>query len=105
MMKAQDFSGDLSKYIYGFLEYVDVSKSYKVKLFSHMRILDAECLSTEHTSGLLDEELVMALHPRKNDEDIQAWKQRNCSLRKFAYLVNPVRFITRIREFFITEIR
>ena len=55
-----------------------------------MSILDDMCLATGHSSGLLDEELVMALHPRKNDEGIQAWKQRNCSLRQFAYYLHSL---------------
>jgi integrase/recombinase XerD len=89
MKKAQqDFSGDLSKSIYGFLECVDVNKTYKNILRSHMRILDATSLATGHSSRMLDEELVMALHHRKSNENLQAWKQRNCSLRQFAYYLH-----------------
>jgi integrase/recombinase XerD len=90
MMKSQDYSGDLSKYIYGFLEYVGFSINYTKTLIFHMRILDAACLSTEHTSGLLDEEIVMALHHKKTNETSQTWKQRNSSLRRLAYYLHSI---------------
>lgn len=85
MMKPKSFTGDLSNDIQDFLKSLIVSKNYKVKLRNHMRILDNMCLDTKHSSGLLDEELIMALYPRKTDENRQQWKQRNCSLRQFAY--------------------
>ncbi len=90
MMKAQDFTSDLADVILGFLGSVDVCKSYKEKLFSHMRLLDDECLTIGHSTGLLDEGIVMMLHPRKSGEYLQAWKQRNCSLRQFAYYLHSL---------------
>jgi integrase len=88
MRKAQDFTGDLSKCIHDFLESMNVSKRYATTLRSHMRILDDMCLATGHSSGLLDEGIVMLLHPRKSTEDLQSWKQRNCSLRKLSYYLH-----------------
>jgi len=90
MRKAQEFTSDLSNTIHNFLKSVEVSKDYKIVLRSHMRILDAKSLAIGHSSGLLDESIVMALHRRKSDEDIQAWKQRNCSLRQFAYYLHSL---------------
>ncbi len=90
MRKAQDFTSDLAEAILGFLESVDVCKSYKVKLFSHMRLLDDECLTIRHLTGLLDEGIVMILHPRKGCEYLQEWRQRNCSLRQFAYYLHSL---------------
>ncbi|MCK9598889.1 MAG: tyrosine-type recombinase/integrase [Sphaerochaeta sp.] len=55
-----------------------------------MRTLDDMCLATRHTSGLLDEKVVMALYPLKDDENPQAWKLRNCSLRQFAYYLHSL---------------
>ncbi len=88
MKKARDFNGDLSPYIHGFLESLSVSDNYKWTLISHMRLLDEECLATGHSSGLLDERLVMTLYHRKDGEDLQSWKQRNCSVRKLAYYLH-----------------
>jgi len=90
MIKALKFSGDLSYSIYGFLESVAASKKYKCVLRSHMKILDDTCLTTDHLSGSFDEKIVMALYPRKSDENIQAWRQRNCSLRQFAYYLHSL---------------
>lgn len=90
MMKAQNFTGDLSNDIQGFLKCADVTKHYKGLFCSHMRILDDMCIATKHASGLLDEEIVMILYPRKNDENLQAWRQRNCSLRQFAYYLHSL---------------
>ncbi len=90
MMKAQDFTSDLSNSIRNFLEYVDFSKNYKKTLHFHMKSLDDTCLTTTHVSGLLDEKIVMSLYPRKSDEAIQSWKQRNCSLRQFAYYLHSL---------------
>ena len=90
MMKIQDFTGDLSNGIQDFLKNVEVAKRYKRTLYFHMRILDDMCLATGHTSGLLDEKIIIALYPRKDDEDPQAWKQRNCSLRQFAYYLHSL---------------
>jgi integrase/recombinase XerD len=90
MMKAQGFTSALSDSIHNFLESVVVSKHYKKTLCSHMRILDDMCLTTEHSSGMLDEKIVMILHYRKDDELYQEWKQRNCSLRQFAYFLHSL---------------
>lgn len=90
MRKAQNFTGDLSKSIHGFLECVDANETYKNTLRSHMKVLDDMCLAIGHSSGLLDEKLVMALYHRENDEDLQAWKQRNCSVRQFAYYLHSI---------------
>ncbi len=90
MKKIQDFNGDLSASIQNFLESSDVSQNYKNKLYSQMRILDDTCLTTTHISGLLDEELVMVMHHRKNNEVYHVWKQRNCALRQFAYYLHSL---------------
>ena len=90
MMKAQDFTGDLASGIQGFLDKVDACKRYKKIIFYHMRLLDDMCLVTGHSSGQLDEKIIMALYPRKDDEDIHAWKQRNCSLRQLAYYLHSL---------------
>jgi len=90
MMKPQDFTSDLSRNIHSFLKSVNVPKSTKNGLHTHMRILDDKCLAIGHSSGLLDEKIVMDLHYRKNNENLQGWKQRNCSLRQFAYYLHSL---------------
>jgi hypothetical protein len=89
-METQDFTSDLANSIRGFLKYVEADKNYKQGFRSNMRTLDDMCLATRHTSGLLDEKVVMALYPLKDDENPQAWKLRNCSLRQFAYYLHSL---------------
>ena len=90
MMKPRTYIGDLSNDIQNFLNSVVASKSYKTHLSQHMKILDNTCLAINHSSSLLDEELIMFMFPRKIDEKLQSWKQRNCSFRKFAYYLHSI---------------
>lgn len=80
------FNSALGPRMNDFREAIKVEKRSKT-IFRHISQLDRLCVLGNYTSGILDEETVMAYRETKSKRGRQEFKQSQSSIRQFAYFL------------------